>query len=817
MPEYLAPGVYVEEIPSTNKPIQAASTSTAGAVGMTARGPVDRPTLVTSLSAYARIFGGRLAPAASPDDRRWVLPFAVEGFFANGGSRLYVARVVGAAAAAARLVLAAHAATAGHDSILAATANPGQTTLALQGLRLLEDGMEILLAHGPTSERVRLDADPTAIGHVVAHGVGRGYTAAATVTPQEVSAPQALTTAALAESTTVVPGSTDGIDVDDVLLLRRADDRVAVGELVVVGSVVEADGDSPAHLTLRAALRRDYPAGSTLASLTAAGAGNPTLAAAVAAPVDDEAATLVFTDPDDVEPGTVLQLEEDGNTEYVLVNALASTVALAAPLESAAPAGTLASPVVDGPSVHARWPGDWGDDLRATVYPFSLFEGTLAAATAQDDTVLSLSTVVGLHRGSLLAIGGTGETAEVLSVDAEEQAVTLVPGSLPALDAGTPLASQEFSLLIERFDHDRPVESERFDGLSQHPDHPRFAPTIVGDWTGGEPSDAGASNLVRISPAPNRLPLVAGVPLPLEGGTDDLDGVTEQAYLGREAEGTRHRSGIKALQDEPTLSIVAVPGQTSVTIQKALIAHCDLMRYRFAVLDVPNTPDLNLARAHRQNFDSTRAALYYPDVQVANPFGRPGDLLNIPPSGHVAGIYARTDVNRGVHKAPANEVVSNVLSLSTALTKPEQDVLNPIGLNCLRDFRSENRGIRVYGARVATSDPEWKYVNVRRLLLFIEQSLDVGLQWAVFEPNDKALWDSVGQSVTGFLDTVWRSGALEGTTQQEAFFVNIGYDITMSQADIDNGLLVVEVGVAAVKPAEYVVLRISQKTREAIA
>jgi uncharacterized protein len=226
-----------------------------------------------------------------------------------------------------------------------------------------------------------------------------------------------------------------------------------------------------------------------------------------------------------------------------------------------------------------------------------------------------------------------------------------------------------------------------------------------------------------------------------------------------------------------------------------------------------STPDQ--ARTHRQNFDSTRVALYYPGLVIADRFGQPGDRRAIPPSGHVVGVYARTDLTRGVHKAPANEVVRGVLAFEKALTKGEQDILNPINLNCLRDFRSENRGLRVYGARVATSDPEWRYINVRRLVLFIEQSLDTGLQWAVFEPNDKPLWDTVKQSVTNFLTTVWRSGALEGTKQEEAFFVNIGFDVTMTQDDIDNGRMIVVVGVAPVKPAEFVIVRISQKTREA--
>ena len=269
------------------------------------------------------------------------------------------------------------------------------------------------------------------------------------------------------------------------------------------------------------------------------------------------------------------------------------------------------------------------------------------------------------------------------------------------------------------------------------------------------------------------------------------------------------------MENEPTLSIVAVPGQTSVAVEKALVAHCEKMRYRFAVLDTPLGANLAVARTHRQNFDSTRCAIYYPGLSIADPFGGNGALRTIAPSGHMMCLYARTDNTRGVHKAPANEVVRDIMGFEAKLTKGEQDILNPINLNCLRDFRSENRGLRCYGARVATSDPEWKYINVRRLLLYIEQSLDVGLQWAVFEPNDTPLWDTVRQSCTNFLNTTWRSGALQGTTQEQAFFVDIGLGTTMTQDDIDNGRMIVRIGVAPVKPAKFVIARISQKTLEA--
>jgi phage tail sheath protein FI len=181
----------------------------------------------------------------------------------------------------------------------------------------------------------------------------------------------------------------------------------------------------------------------------------------------------------------------------------------------------------------------------------------------------------------------------------------------------------------------------------------------------------------------------------------------------------------------------------------------------------------------------------------------------------VAGIYARSDVQRGVHKAPANEVVLGIRDLQVRLSKGEQDILNPKHVNCLRDFRELSRGLRVWGARTLSSDPEWKYINVRRLFLFVEKSIERGTQFAVFEPNAEPLWATINRSVSNFLIAVWKSGALEGTKPEEAFFVKVDRT-TMTQNDIDNGRLIILVGIAPVRPAEFVIFRISQKTREAV-
>jgi phage tail sheath protein FI len=207
-------------------------------------------------------------------------------------------------------------------------------------------------------------------------------------------------------------------------------------------------------------------------------------------------------------------------------------------------------------------------------------------------------------------------------------------------------------------------------------------------------------------------------------------------------------------------------------------------------------------------YDSKFATMYYPWIEVANPLATNGDAsIMVPPSGHMAGIWARTDETRGVWKAPANEVVRGALNVEKAITKAEQGILNPIGVNCIRPFGTN--GIRVWGARTLSSDPSWVYINVRRLFNMIETSIMDGTQWVVFEPNDQTLWERVRRTITGFLLGLWREGALFGSSANEAFYVKCDAETNPSES-IDLGRLVVEVGIAPVKPAEFVIFRISQ-------
>ena len=310
---------------------------------------------------------------------------------------------------------------------------------------------------------------------------------------------------------------------------------------------------------------------------------------------------------------------------------------------------------------------------------------------------------------------------------------------------------------------------------------------------------------------------VAGV-YPLQGGE-----IKTLAVRGPQFEGdAARREGLGALEALDDVTMLCTPdlmtsyqrGDINLdgvkAVQTAMLVHCERMKYRFAILDAPpglSPQQIGDWRKNTAGYDSKFGALYYPWITVSNPLGAGGANLLIPPSGHMAGIYARVDTQRGVHKAPANEVVLGALGLEVNVTKGEQDGLNPIGVNCIRAFPA--RGIRVWGARTLSSDPAWRYVNVRRLFNYVEASIEGGTQWVVFEPNDQDLWARVRRDVSAFLRLVWRSGALFGATPEQAFYVKCDEELNPPEVR-DAGQLIIEVGMAPVKPAEFVIFRISQ-------
>jgi phage tail sheath protein FI len=347
----------------------------------------------------------------------------------------------------------------------------------------------------------------------------------------------------------------------------------------------------------------------------------------------------------------------------------------------------------------------------------------------------------------------------------------------------------------------RPTIVEVFDNLSINTSLPEYY----------ELRTNGISNFIKIS---KQLPEDAadGMPdgpadvTPLAGS--DLDG-TAPIDIGDykrdkpEDDVPGKRKGLNAFREIDEISIVYVPNAVDGVIM-AVKDHCEELKDRFAIIDAGENKQVTDLKP-RDIFESKYAAIYYPWIKIVDP--STGLEKKIPPGGHVAGIYARSDIERGVHKAPANEVVRGAMDLEFQITKQEQGILNPIGVNVIRAF--PGRGIRVWGARTLSSDSLWKYINVRRLFIFVEESIEEGTQWVVFEPNNEKLWARVRATITQFLTRVWKDGALMGTKVEEAFFVKCDRS-TMTQDDIDNGRLICIIGIAPVKPAEFVIFRIAQ-------
>ena len=363
-----------------------------------------------------------------------------------------------------------------------------------------------------------------------------------------------------------------------------------------------------------------------------------------------------------------------------------------------------------------------------------------------------------------------------------------------------------FKLVVKR---GRKVE-ETFDRVSTNRGKDNVVTTvkqgsklITIEETGGTPAPAKPDvGSVVLAPPP------AAPAAPARIATDDYVGDVGQ------------RTGFSGLAAVDEVTMVAVPDLMSAyergaigldgvqAVQKEIITHCELMGNRVAILDPP--PGLGPQQVkewlrEEANYDSKYASIYWPWISVFDPVTSKNQF--IPPSGHVAGIWARNDDTRGVHKAPANEVVRGAIELQTQLTRAEHDLLNPIGINCIRSF--PGRGIRIWGARTISSDPAWRYLNVRRLFNYLEESVLSGTQWVVFEPNDDALWAKIRRTISAFLVNEWRKGALFGLTPDEAFYVKCDRETNPAEG-IDAGQVVCEIGVAPVKPAEFVIFKLAQ-------
>jgi phage tail sheath protein FI len=353
-----------------------------------------------------------------------------------------------------------------------------------------------------------------------------------------------------------------------------------------------------------------------------------------------------------------------------------------------------------------------------------------------------------------------------------------------------------------------PTLAESYDNLSTDPNSGNYYVSVIN----------GASDLLHAASGGPNPPTIPNFQT-FAGGTNG-NALAALDFTGDPTLDPGQKTGIAALEEIDEISILCCPDEYTIgtaaaaTIRSSLITQCELLKYRFAITHSAQS-GVPAIQNHYPTSVSKYAAYYYPWLVVPDPITQ--DPLQIPPSGHMAGIYARTDIERGVHKAPANEIINGLFfdpqnpsaGLQVQVTKAQQEILNPRGVNALRYF--PGRGNLVWGARTTTSDPDWKYINVRRLFIFIEKSIDQGTQWVVFEPNDAPLWAKVRRSVSDFLTRVWMDGMLQGATKEQAYFVRCDRT-TMTQADIDNGRLIILVGIAPVKPAEFVIFRIGQWT-----
>ena len=467
-------------------------------------------------------------------------------------------------------------------------------------------------------------------------------------------------------------------------------------------------------------------------------------------------------------------------------------------------------------AIYAKDPGAWGNKIAVKVAPSSSFKTQIldiVKAENEKDAKYRVKNASGFTEGDVVEFtDGTASVKNVVTgVDGDVISLK-TPLDDPAVD--TALVPKK---LIKNCTADIEVsydgQVEKYENVTMNPASPDYLLTKLA-----------RSELIVVSAAAPEEPvsvyeLFTGKTsgsealVNLFGGTNGTaDALSAGDFIG-EDKGPGNRTGIQAFIDNSDVSIMAVPGITDPNVQMSLVAHCENTGSRFAILDLPReVRSVNDIIAQRNIFDTSYAAMYHPWVKVFDPLIK--NSAAIPPSGSIAGIYARSDNSRGVWKAPANEVVSSCVGLDCTYTTGEQDILNPRGVNLIRSFPGQ--GIKVWGARTLSSNGQWKYINVRRLFIFLEESIKANTNWVVFEPNDTTLWLRVKRTIEVFLSGMWKNGAFAGGSEDEAFFVDIGPN-TMSRDDIDNGRLVCVIGVAPVKPAEFVVFRLTQKTAESSA
>jgi phage tail sheath protein FI len=932
MPEYLSPGVYIEEVPVTPA-LEGVSTSTAAFVGRADRGTVpgyvwkgsgtptlpftptggfvlspDRaPVLVTSYADFRRQFGPPL-PLPNPSDPTdyGYLAYAVKAFFDNGGKRVYIARIVddGASPSTVRVaqgvvyrllrpgaktdqqlfLTSTRGLNSGnsitffrHSDGQMATGAPAQAAVATgtSGPFALKDGdqLDVKTNTPAATASAPIVAKPAQVETKVSatFGVNEGDTLQIRIGPstqpvqnvvfssQDPLAPITSGAATLAQIEAVLQNYVSGVNVSQsggaVAVATQVQGTAARIEIVAgtaltalglttgvtgphVGSTVaDVSQVTPAELKgllVSANFTVDTDLAGRLRFTTTATGGTVTITLEEVPPGSGLLQALGFGSG-----STVTASGSDAIPSALTISAYDSqsnsiffAKQIGAALDPTDVYGIVSNPTANaGPQFVARDPGAWSSNLQVLVsnsdrQPIPILG---AAVIAPGATQLKVQNVSSFYVGAAVEIdyNGTGRSShQITNVDSGTRQITIDPPTGPKpinpLVTPTPLVrTLEIDITVIDTTGATPTETYRGLAWNQTPNvadvRRHYAWVINANsslvWVQspgvGSPTPLSGSEDFTLPTQPTTLDGFPISPSPTNIGLDPAQDAVDP-YIGVD-NGPGARSGIQSFLDLTDVSIIAAPGKTDQTIQLELIDQCELLRFRFAILDGLDG-DLDTSGGavtkiltHRSLYDTSFAAYYEPWFQVTVD----NQTRYLPPSGYMAGIYARVDDARGVWKSPANEIPLNVLGLKVNFTTGEQDILNPQGVNLIRRF--DTLGIRVWGARTLSSDTSVMYINVRRTLIFLEATLARGTQWVVFENNTPDTWTRVTDSVTAFLTTMWRSGALFGDTPQQAFFVRCD-ETTMTPDDIVNGRLICLIGVALVRPAEFVIFRIQQIT-----
>ncbi len=808
MPEYLSPGVYVEEIEIGPKPIEGVSTSTAGFLGETERGPT-LPQPIASWLDYQRLFGDYFGSNK-------YLPYEVEGFFTNGGQRCYVARIVKATASKAYIALHASQDAIAVNAIgegswgnrVAVKISQGTAsgTFKLSAFywkkmpaSLFDPELDTKTIPRPSAAESfdNLSLDPSSPDFYVAKVNALSNLVRIDTNSQvPASVPSGFTGTAqsFTSNAVVLAQGTPSSLVTDDLWIEVIDQN---GQKQIQKVVSYTSSTLTASIDANAAWKINTSGACTYVLYWVqhlkSGADDLFSSEASVIALDQNPAYLIklgkdASSVDDFYKGAKIEVDDgQGHTQNATITAYNGKAKIAV-------VGAKWNPIPDG------------------TYKFTVTiteaQGTVVKLAVNPEQRVNLGPTVLVkdYTGMTIVLDdgqGNTQTRKVTAYDQSSQTATVdsqwntVPDenwtytitSNYVGSVASPIFDPTNSVNLGKAadftgktivitsgtgkDQQQPIVSTYVDSTTQN-----SIAQINGQWT----TAPNATSMYQIeSPNPT---------------------LTIEDYKRTDTNTPGQKQGLTAFEEIEDISIIYSPNAKDLQdLPGVLIDHCENLKDRFAIIDsklyetTPITPPA----------DSKYAAFYYPWISITDPVSN--SLILVPPGGYIAGIYARTDNDRGVFKAPANEVVEGADSIQFIISKGMQDLLNPIGVNCIRIFNGNS--IKVWGARTMSTDPLWKYINVRRLFIFLEKSIEEATQWVVFEPNNEKLWARVKQTISQFLTTQWKSGALMGTTPEEAFFVKCDRT-TMTQDDIDNGRLIVVIGVAPTKPAEFVIFRIAQ-------